>query len=126
MKITKPGLELIALRSFRYNHRMMQAGDRFEAPTRDGKVLIAAKRARQAPEDRERAELPPPPASLVAKATARPQLDHDGDGHPGGSVSAQGDDIAELRAAYRQAVGRNPFNGWDAATLREKIAAAGQ
>jgi hypothetical protein len=54
----------------------------------------------------------------------RPQLDHDRNGREGGSVSATGDDLPALRAEYRAKVGRNPFNGWDAATLREKIAGA--
>lgn len=34
------------------------------------------------------------------------------------------EDMAELRAAYQAKIGKRPFNGWDAATLREKIAAA--
>ncbi|WP_422366405.1 hypothetical protein [Pelagibius sp.] len=34
------------------------------------------------------------------------------------------DDLAALRAEYEEAVGKKPFNGWDADTLREKIAAA--
>lgn len=33
-------------------------------------------------------------------------------------------DLSALRAAYEKALGKRPFNGWDAATLREKIAAA--
>jgi hypothetical protein len=35
-----------------------------------------------------------------------------------------GEDLTALRAEYREKLGKNPFNGWDAATLREKIAAA--
>jgi hypothetical protein len=38
--------------------------------------------------------------------------------------SSTGDDLAALRAEYREKLSKNPFNGWDAATLREKIAAA--
>jgi hypothetical protein len=34
------------------------------------------------------------------------------------------DDIAPLRAEYERLIGRRPFMGWDADTLREKIAAA--
>jgi hypothetical protein len=34
------------------------------------------------------------------------------------------DDMAELRGTYAEVVGKRPFNGWDADTLREKIAAA--
>ena len=58
--------------------------------------------------------IPPPPIL--------PQLDHDGDGKPGGSVTAQGDDVPALRARYKELVGKNPFNGWDAAELSRRIA----
>ncbi len=58
-----------------------------------------------------------------AKRARRPQLDHDHDGKAGGSVSAEGD-LTALRAAYFEKLGKRPFNGWDAATLREKIAGA--
>ncbi len=34
------------------------------------------------------------------------------------------DELAELRAEYQEAVGKRPFYGWDADTLREKIAEA--
>lgn len=53
----------------------------------------------------------------------RPQLDHDNNGHEGGSKSPAGD-LTALRAEYFAKLGKRPFNGWDAATLREKIAAA--
>lgn len=49
-------------------------------------------------------------------------LDHDADGKRGGSKKQ--DDIAALRKAYKDVFGKQPFNGWDAATLREKIEAA--
>ena len=52
------------------------------------------------------------------------QLDHDGDGRPGGSISATGDDIPALRKLYKEVVGKAAFNGWDADTLRAKISAA--
>lgn len=31
------------------------------------------------------------------------------------------EDLAELRAEYERAVGRRPFMGWDAATIRERM-----
>lgn len=34
------------------------------------------------------------------------------------------DDLAALRAEYLDVVGKRAFHGWDAATLREKIADA--
>lgn len=84
----------------------------------------------------ERARFPMVPEAAVAKLaaegkietdagnTALPQLDHDGDGHPGGSVSATGDDIKALRALYREMFGKAPFNGWDADKLRALMAEA--
>lgn len=35
-----------------------------------------------------------------------------------------GDDLKALRAEYKAKLGKNPFNGWSAAELQEKIAAA--
>lgn len=34
------------------------------------------------------------------------------------------DDITFLRAEYQRVIGKRPFNGWDADTLRHKIAEA--
>lgn len=34
------------------------------------------------------------------------------------------DDLEQLRAEYQAALGKKPYHGWDAATLREKIAEA--
>lgn len=34
------------------------------------------------------------------------------------------DDIAAVRDQYERVLGKRPFNGWDVATLRDKIAAA--
>ncbi|CDO34050.1 hypothetical protein [Novosphingobium sp. KN65.2] len=50
-----------------------------------------------------------------------PQLDHDGDGKPGGSTAGEGDDIDALRAEYKEVLGKNYFAGWDAAELRKRI-----
>lgn len=36
------------------------------------------------------------------------------------------DEMRALREAYEEALGKRPFMGWDAETLREKIAAAGE
>jgi len=57
------------------------------------------------------------------KRRRRPQLDHDSNGEPGGSKSPA-EDLTALRAQYHAKVGKRPFNGWDAATLQAKIAAA--
>lgn len=34
--------------------------------------------------------------------------------------------LTELRAQYQDVVGKRPFHGWDAETLRQKIDEAGQ
>lgn len=41
-------------------------------------------------------------------------------------VESDDDALTELRAQYQDVVGKRPFHGWDAETLREKIAEAGQ
>lgn len=53
---------------------------------------------------------------------AEDPLDHDGDGRKGGAKSPAGDDIAALREAYEAKLGKRPFMGWDADTLKAKIA----
>jgi hypothetical protein len=50
------------------------------------------------------------------------QLDHDGDGTPGGSTTSPGD-LKELRAQYEAVAGKRVFNGWDADELSRRIAA---
>lgn len=96
--------QMIATGPLRYGTRMLTAGDGLTVNGPTARLLEALGRAQ--------------------RGTSRPQLDHDRDGLAGGSVTAQGDDIAALRAEYQTKLGKRPFNGWDAATLREKIAAA--
>ena len=38
--------------------------------------------------------------------------------------AASDDDLSALRAEYQEAVGKKAYHGWDADTLREKIAEA--
>lgn len=52
-----------------------------------------------------------------------PQLDHDGNGEPGGSTKADGDDLPTLRAAYKEKFGKRPFPGWDAAEITKRMEA---
>lgn len=40
------------------------------------------------------------------------------------AVEPSADDMAALRVEYQAVIGKRPFLGWDAGTLREKIAAA--
>jgi hypothetical protein len=60
---------LVATKPFTYATRRMQAGDAFEASDRDARLLLAIKKARRA-DDRVPGQIPPPPATLVAKIVA--------------------------------------------------------
>lgn len=101
-------------RPLRYATRRLLPGDMFQAnKPSDERILLATKRVEVA---RAEVTLPPPPPSLLA------QLDHDGNGHPGGSKAPeQTDDLKALREEYEAKMGKRPFYGWDAATLREKM-----
>ena len=51
-------------------------------------------------------------------------LDHDGDGRKGGSPKIESSqELIALRDEYERALGKKPFSGWDADTLRAKISA---
>ena len=97
-----------------YRTRMLSAGDPVMLGASDARLFErygwanAPNAPKQAPETRQ---------------TRLTQLDHDGDGKPGGSISG-GDDLAALRAEYTEKFGKRPFMGWDADALRERIAAA--
>lgn len=103
MRATKP---------FRYEHRMLAAGDTFEIDARFAKVLRITRRA---VEVRAPAVVPPPPpavAEKIAEAVARPSSD----------LTPYA--IALARRDYEREVGAKPDMRWSIATLREKIAAA--
>lgn len=91
----------------RYGTRMLTAGEPLQLSGPAARAMVALGRATD-----------------TAPRARRPQLDHDSNGREGGSSSAVGDEMPVLRAQYREKLGKNPFNGWDAATLREKIASA--
>lgn len=46
-----------------------------------------------------------------------------GPGYLTREADGAGDDLSALRDEYRRTFGKQPFYGWDAAALREKIAA---
>jgi hypothetical protein len=97
--------KLIATKSFLYNTRRLLAGDEFE-PVKPvhGRLLIAAKKAREV---RTPGKVAPPPAALAKKV-----------------APAADDEIAAARAEYQEKVGKRPFMGWDVETLRAKMAEA--
>jgi hypothetical protein len=86
--------DLIATKSLVYATRRLLPDDAFQAKPRDARILCAIGKARYA----------------VAASEASQT-------HP--AV----DDITALRAEYAAVFGKRPFMGWDAATLRVKLAA---
>lgn len=42
------------------------------------------------------------------------------------TVADEADELAQLRALYQEVVGKRPFHGWDAETLKAKMAEADQ
>lgn len=110
---------MTATKSLIYAGRRLKPGDQFEAARMDARLLAAIRKAtyRTAAVD----------AAPVQKVVTRSPLDHDGDGRPGGSPRPDdpAGDLAALRAQYQDIFGKRPFHGWDAETLRAKIAAHG-
>jgi len=63
--------------------------------------------------------LPGPAArAMIALGRAKPKREAPQADKAGAS------DLVALRAEYQEKLGKRPFNGWDADTLREKIADA--
>lgn len=107
---------LRATKPFTYATRRLKAGDTFEPRNRtDRRVLLALRRAEPA-EGQASAPSPSP------KPAPAPAASH-GRGHPGNSTDDRGADLAKARAEYHTKFGKRPFNGWDADTIRAKVAA---
>lgn len=87
--------EIYPTRSGRYGTRMLTAGEPMTVPGPLAREMVALGRATL---DKPR------------KAKAEP--------------AAPVDDRVALRAEYKTKTGKNPFGGWSAEILREKIAAA--
>jgi 16S rRNA G1207 methylase RsmC len=106
---------IVTNRPLRYATRRLKPGEDFIAKSdKDAKVLVAVKRAEYAsPQNKVSA----PPAKLarrIEKAVkAAPSAGED----PKAEVRALRDELHGL-------TGKNVFSGWDADTLRAKIAAA--
>lgn len=127
-------IQMVARRDMRYGTRRLKAGDPFEATRADARILTAVKRAD--PYVRLTAEIPSIPAKLKAAVTVPPLTEglvrkggQNGESQiterpdpPGAMTSAPGTDVAGLRAEYQAKFGKKPFHGWDAETLKAKIA----
>lgn len=100
-------MKLVVTKPLTYGTRRMVAGDVFEPQKKNhGVALLASKKVKKLPERRP-GKIAPPSAELVAKVADDPLAE-----------------LASLRAEYADRIGRRPFMGWDAATLRAKIDAA--
>lgn len=98
---------LIAARPLTYATRRLQAGDVFEAPERDARVLVAIRKAKRPDPVAAPADIPPaPPASVDDEA-------HHGDES----------DLDALRAEA-EALGVEVDRRWKQARLAKEIAAA--
>ena len=104
----KNNLTLIANKPMRYGTRRLLPGDTFECAGQHSRVLIATRRA--AVYDRPKVEIPPIPEKVKAQVAP--------------AASASADDRAPLRAEYQAKFGKKPFHGWDAETLKAKLAEA--
>ncbi|NLS07616.1 hypothetical protein HGP14_30600 [Rhizobium sp. P32RR-XVIII] len=103
-------MDLIATRRMTYGTRRLLPGDKFTASNANARVLIAVRKAKAAPTGYE------------AQGTAHDP--HAGAHERVGRDSAPGDALADLRKEYHDVLGKRPFHGWDAETLRAKIAEA--
>jgi hypothetical protein len=57
------------------------------------------------------------------KAAPIEKFDHNGDGKPGGSTAPEPtEDLAALRAKYKDVVGKRAFPGWDVAEIERRLA----
>lgn len=95
-------LEMTATKNLRYATRQLKAGDGFVASKRDALILAALGRAEY--------------GTRVIEAVDAPK-----------KAEASGDDgMKALREEYQRVVGKKPFGGWDAETIKAKMAEATQ
>lgn len=116
--MTQKMRKLIASRDgMKYGTRRLKAGDTFDATPAHARLLTSIKRAEYVNPVRDPVTLPPIPDALKTRALAgnfRSQ--------PKVAETATSDDLTALRDEYQTKIGRRPYMGWDAATLRGKIA----
>lgn len=86
---------------------------------RDGRAVAMrgdVPRSRGVDVDAQRRDMKP-------AASGQPYLTRSAAPGEAGKAGEQDDELVRLREDYHRAAGKRPFHGWDAATLREKIAA---
>lgn len=128
-------MKLKAIRSLKYNTRRMEAGDEFEAPDKDARLLLATRKVTKM---RDPVALAPPPPAVAKKIAAAivpppkpPSTGAITTSQMGSAPAAPPlpsavvpSDLAAARAEYERVSGKKAFNGWDVATLQAKTAAA--
>ncbi len=122
-------MRLRAVKPLTYATRRLLPGDVFETVRdRDARILIATRKVEAV---RGEAPVPPPPPAVAEKIAAAIAPVAPVEPAAGamstadvGLVAEPADDLAVARADYEAALGRRPFHGWSAYTLRQKIAAA--
>lgn len=123
---------MTATKMLTYANRRLQPGEDFEARSqRDVKVLLATRKAKV---KRPEADVPAPPPEVEKRIVAvvttneapvEPSVTSTSEATIEPKVETAGDDLASLRKTYEDLSGKRVYNGWDAAQLREKIAALG-
>lgn len=92
-------MKMCAMKAFKYATRHLTPGEVFEVKSRkDSRILRAMNRAAEYVEIEDSPMVAPEPEPEKVE------------------------DLAAVRAEYEATVGRRPFMGWDADTLRQKIA----
>lgn len=104
---------LKATKSFRYKGRALVPGDPFIASRRDGRALLAVRRAEV---DNG--------AYVAPKPTTRTKvLDHDRNGRAGGCISpGPSANLQAARAEYTRVTGKRFFAGWNERELADRTA----
>jgi hypothetical protein len=102
-------IPMTATKGLKYAGKRLEAGEHFDAKSKnDAKVLSALG------------------AKYRTSAISASPVQKTGDlsaNTSSAALPAPGDILAPLREEYQRVIGRKPFHGWDADTLREKIAA---
>lgn len=95
-------VQVTATKEVRYAGQNYVPGDKFEASEKDANILSVIGKVSVG-------EVVPAITDLPEKAMEP------------ASVEPEADELTELRGEYQTVVGRRPFMGWNADTIRDKI-----